>query len=68
MPSNYIIAPIPTGELGLNGSQNLARIPIGSLTVANNISYAEGGFVKEGGSGKYNTTAATGTIIGGRRS
>jgi hypothetical protein len=68
MPSRYLVAPIPTGQLGLNGSQNEANIPLGALTVANSISFSEGGFVKEGGSAKYNATAVAGgsdSVIGG---
>ena len=67
MPSRYLIAEIPTGQLGLNGSLNESNISPGSLTIANAVSYAEGGFVKEGGSSKYNSTAVSGSvdIVGG---
>jgi hypothetical protein len=67
LPSRYLVAEIPTGNLGLNGSNNEAQLPPGTLVAANSISFAEGGFVKEGGSAKFNTTAVTGSpdIVGG---
>ena len=62
MPDAYLVAEIPTGEFGLNGSNNEARLPPGSLTIANSVNLSEGGLVKEGGSAKYNETAVSGSV------
>jgi hypothetical protein len=65
MTGRYLVASMPLGQRGLYGNKNQAELPIDSLTIANNISLAEGSFVKEGGSKKYNSAAATGGINGG---
>jgi hypothetical protein len=67
MPTRYLVAELPIGTDGLSGSRNQSQIPPTALINANNVSYAEGAITKEGGSAKYNSTAAAtgGIIVGG---
>lgn len=55
------IAEIPIGIDGLTGTDNLFKVRVGHLLVAENISFESGNIEKEGGSSKYNDTAISGT-------
>jgi len=67
LANNTLIAEIPLGLTGLNGSKNMSQVPITSLISAENISYANGTIEKEGGATKYNSTTVSGSpsILGG---
>lgn len=59
--------PIPIGQDGLTGNQNLSLLKPSQLTTATNISYDQGNLRKEGGAARYNETAISGapSIIAG---
>lgn len=67
MAERTIVAPLPVGATGLNGSKNQARIPPTALIKAENITYEGGNIAKEGGTANFNASAlGSGTdIIGG---
>jgi len=62
-----LIAEIPAGLNGLNGTKNLSLLGVSDLLSALNLSYADGTMQKEGGAAKYNSSAITGApaILGG---
>lgn len=62
-----VIAEIPLGAEGLNGSKNHSLIPYTQLIKADGVSLTTGALSKEGGTTKYNSAAITGapSIIGG---
>jgi hypothetical protein len=66
MAGNIIIAELPVGQQGLNGSKNQSQVPIDSLIYANNLTFEAGTLQKEGGAAKMNDTAVSGApeIIG----
>lgn len=62
-----LIGEIPLGQDGLTGNKNLTQVSLGSLIIADNITFENGTLQKEGGAIKYNSSAITGaySIIGG---
>lgn len=62
-----IIAEIPTGGGGLNGSKNQSQVRADQLVTARNLDLSRGTISKMGGASKYNAVAITGapTVIGG---
>lgn len=62
-----LIAELPIGHDGFNGTRNLARVAPSQIIQALNISYDRGTVSKEGGSAKYNASALSGTpsVLGG---
>lgn len=62
-----LIAELPIGQAGFNGSKNLTSVQPNELLQANNITYEDGTVRKEGGSAKYNASAISGTptVLGG---
>lgn len=60
MPSNLLVAPLPIGFDGLDGSKNMSQIPPTALIKAENISFDAGTLQKEGGAVKYNSAVISG--------
>lgn len=52
---------IPCGQGGLNGTRDLSRFPLTDLTVADDVTYEDGTWRKDGGAVKVNTTALSGS-------
>lgn len=62
-----IIAEIPIGFGGLNGSKNQSQVRPEQLVTARNLDLSRGTVAKAGGATKYNSAAITGapTVLGG---
>ena len=56
MTANFLIAEIPIGPDGFNGSNNQARVPTNALIEANNITFERGVLQKEGGAALFTAT------------
>ena len=66
MPDQVQIVEIPCGQGGLNSSELISNYPITDLKTAENLSYEDDTWRKEGGASKINSVAFTGapTITG----
>ena len=62
-----LIAEIPLGVGGLNGSKNQSQIPPEQMILTRNIDLSRGTVTKMGGAAKYNSVAITGapSVLGG---
>lgn len=56
-----MVVELPIGQRGLSGTRNVSLLTAAHLTVANNITYADGTLRKEGGAAHVNSSPAGGS-------